>query len=401
MPNMLDYIHWRGDLPFSQDPVNMVDNLIFSQLAYADLRGLVPSGNGDESVPLSRACDGYLRENRDQSDMINDPKPALIAAAASARFRDVALRGFADVVDGAKEEQFSAVTFVPPGDGPVYVAFRGTDSSIAGWREDFNFSFMAETPAQLAAAEYLTAAARLTNRPLIVGGHSKGGNLAVYAAAFAGEEAREKVMLVCSNDGPGFNSKVADSEAYRAIIPKVRLFMPESSLVGLLMANRGKRMIVKSSARGLQQHNPYTWEVMGPAFVNAGEMSAVSLFMDDAMRLWLDDLTDEEKKAFTAAVFQALEENGLFTSISLKITPSLSARALAAGFRMLTGERQRQVLPVLQKLVGAWGAVLKEGALQRLGDGVPSPLASLRELIASMTASAQTPGRDGEAPQKA
>ena len=129
------------------------------------------------------------------------------------------------------------MTFTLP-NGEVYIAFRGTDTTVTGWREDFNLSFLKETPGQQAAARYLTDTAKRTDGPIVTGGHSKGGNLAVYAAAFAEPFARERVVAVCSNDGPGFNSKVADSPEYVAIIPKVRLFLPESSLVGILMANQ-------------------------------------------------------------------------------------------------------------------------------------------------------------------
>ena len=362
MGNILDYIHWRGDLSFAQDPPNMVDNLIFSELSYADLRRIVPSAEEGGQVSLSAVCDRYLALGEDQSELINNPRPLLIAAAASPRFRDVQLSAFEDVVDEKKEEQFSAVTFTLPC-GVAYVAFRGTDTSIAGWREDFNMSFLTSTPAQEEAARYLSAAARRTGLPLTAGGHSKGGNLAVYAAAFTDEETRRQLISVCSNDGPGFNSKVADSPEYTAIVSKVRLFLPESSLVGIMMANRGSRIIVKSNARGAMQHNPYTWEVMGPSFIKVGQLSSMSLLMDDTMRRWLDDLSDDEKKDFTAAVFEALDDNHGGPAIDLRPSPANLARALATGARILTGSRQADFLQVVQKLLAAGSAALKDGPL--------------------------------------
>ena len=363
MPNMLDYIHWRGDLSFQQDPPNMVDNLIFSEIAYCDFLGIVPSPAEGGAVSLAGACDRYLSARLDQPELVNNPRPVLIAAAASPRFREVALSAFTDVVDAEKQVQFSALTFTLPS-GTAYVAFRGTDTTITGWREDFNMSFLPETPGQQAAAAYLTEAARRTGLPLVAGGHSKGGNLAVYAAAFAEPDLQEQIVTVCSNDGPGFNSKVADSPQYARIIPKVRLFLPESSLVGILMANQGQRYIVKSSARGAMQHDPYSWEVLGPSFIFADSLSASSLFMDETMRRWLDGLSDEEKQVFTEAIFGALEEERNSPGIDLHQTPANLVRAMTAGVRILTGEKQAEFRQTAQKLLMAGGSTLIDGGIR-------------------------------------
>ena len=383
MANILDYIHWRGDLTFSQDPPNMVDNLIFSEIAYCDFRGIVPGPEEEGSVSLARACDAYLSARLEQPGLINNPRPVLIAAAASQRFRDVLLSAFMDEVDDEKQEQFSAVTFTLPTE-EIYIAFRGTDTSVTGWREDFNMSFLRETPGQQAAARYLTEAAKRTDLPIVAGGHSKGGNLAVYAAAFAEPSARERVVTVCSNDGPGFNSKVADSPEYAAIIPKVRLFLPESSLVGILMANQGRRLIVKSSARGALQHDPYSWEVIGSSFVTADSLSASSLFMNETMRRWLDDITDDEKRSFTEAIFNALEEDKN-PVINLRQTAANNVRAVTAGVRILTGKRQQEFLQVVQKLLIAGGNTLVEGGLRYAMDQKSPMPGVLKRIVKALT----------------
>ena len=391
MSSILEYIHWRGDLLFSQDPLNAVDNLIFSELAYSDLEGLVPQTFEEGGVPLSRVCDGYLSAGCDQKELINNPRPLLIAAAASRRFRDVLLSAFRDVVDEEKQEQFSAVTFTPP-QGPVYVAYRGTDTTLTGWREDFNLSFLAETPAQQQAARYLTEAVRHTGRPVIAGGHSKGGNLAVYAAAFCEQDARDRLLYVCSNDGPGFNGKVADSAEYEAILPKVRLFLPESSLVGVLMANKGKRILVKSTARGPQQHDPYTWEVMGNAFVTAENRTLSSLFLDETLRRWLDSLSDAEREAFTAAIFDSLQEAGDVKTVSLRQNPENIVRALSAGAVILTGSRQKEFLAALQKLAAAGGSILREGSLKKIQESMTTLRSTLQRLTRPRDASDRPDG---------
>ncbi len=384
MSSILDYLHWRGDLTFRQDPPNLVDNLIFSEIAYCDFRGIVPTAEEGGSVTLAESCNRYLAARMDQPKLINNPRPVLIAAAASRRFRDVLLSAYADENDDRKQEQFAAVTFTLQDTG-AYIAFRGTDTTLTGWREDFNLSFLPETPGQQDAARYLTAAAERTDLPLVAGGHSKGGNLAVYAAAFAGPAARERTVYVCSNDGPGFNSKIADSPQYTDIVPKIRLILPESSLVGILMANRGTRLIVKSRAKGVLQHDPYTWEVLGPSFLPATSLSPSSLFLDETIRRWLDDMSDEEKQAFTEAVFCALEEDKKNPEIDLRQTPANTVRAILAGIRILTGERQASFLQAAQKLLVAGGTALAENGLRRARKN-PGPLrTALQSLTRALT----------------
>ena len=213
-----------------------------------------------------------------------------------------------------------------------------------------------------------------------MGGHSKGGNLAVYAAAFTDPAARDRIIYICSNDGPGFNAKVADSRQYAAIVPKVRLILPESSLVGILMANQGQRLVVRSSGKGILQHNPYTWEVLGPAFLPANRLSPSSLFLDETFRLWLDDMSDGEKQAFTEAVFTALEEDKTNPEIDLRQTPANTLRAMLAGLRILTGERQTSFLQAAQKLLLAGGTTLMKDS-QRRAKKNPTPLRTMLQNI--------------------
>ena len=384
MSNILDYIHWRGDLTFVQDPPNPVDNLIFSEIAYCDFRGIVPTAQEGGSLTLAETCDRYLAARMNQLKLINNPRPLLIAAAASRRFRNVLLSAYADQIDAEKQEQFAAVTFTVPGIA-VYVAFRGTDTTITGWREDFNMSFLPETPGQQDAVRYLNEAAERTGLPLVVGGHSKGGNLAVYAAAFTDPAVQKRVMYVCSNDGPGFNSKVAGSEEYAGILPKVRLILPESSLVGILMANRGQRLIVRSKGKGVMQHNPYTWEILGPSFLPVDSLSPSSLLLDETIRRWLDEMSDDERRSFTEAIFVALEEDKKNPEIDLRQTPANTLRALMAGLRILTGDRQAAFLQAAQKLLLAGGSALVEDGRRRALKNTAPLRAALQNIVRSLS----------------
>ena len=305
---MLDYLEWRGDIPFSAMPLNEVDNLIFSTLVYLKMDGLIPP-EGITVEELCRRCD---QSGAEPSGLVNDPMPLLTAAAASKRFGEVVVMHFVNTVDAELQVQFAAVTYVYA-EQQAYVAFRGTDNSIVGWREDFNLSFQSETPGQLQAAEYVTAIAQRFSGELIVGGHSKGGNFAVYGAAFCDPSVRERIVRVYSNDGPGFNRAAASSPEYAAILSKTVKIIPEASTVGILLSSRIRRKVIRSTAKGTMQHDPYSWCVRGAVFEEADERSTSSLFMDSALNNWVSTLSDDELKVFVNTIFEVLEATGADT----------------------------------------------------------------------------------------
>ena len=317
MANILDYLDWRGDVTLEEKEFNEVDNLILSELAYADMDGIAPSPEEGGTMPLSEIWHIYQEKGTDQSYLVNNPKRLLERAASSARFGGLQLGRYVNEVDHAREIQFSAVTFYLP-DGTAYVAYRGTDNTIVGWREDFNICYLNETPGQAQAVAYLNSIAEETDCPLRVGGHSKGGNLAIFAAAF------------CE--------------------PKVDLILPESSVVGILLTNDAQRRVIKSSANGPLQHDPYTWQVMGPAFVPADGLSNASLFMNEALGKWIGGLNEEQKKILVSAVFDSLDASGAQTLAEMNANKWVSYNAVLKAVREMAPEMQKEVWGILMSL---------------------------------------------------
>ena len=210
MANLLDYLDWRGDLPLSGDPFNEVDNLILAELSFVDFGGIVPGPGAGAAVPLGEAAAAYFAKTEgrpiDMGVLVPNQIPEMLRRMAAApRFRDMQLSGFVDHLDTEKAEQFAALTIVC-GDGALYLSFRGTDDTLAGWKEDFYLSCMREVPAQKKAVEYTETMARQYPRvKLRLGGHSKGGNLAVWAGVFCPLAVQRRIRSVWSNDGPGFH----------------------------------------------------------------------------------------------------------------------------------------------------------------------------------------------------
>ncbi len=308
--NILDYLDWRGDILFSERGLNEIDNLIFSTLAYTKMEGLI-SEDDEKKLTIFELYEEYVKAGYDQSMMIINPITLLKKASEADRYKNVIVRNYVNKIDTEMKLQFSAVTFELGKE--FYIAYRGTDNTLVGWREDCNLSYLDRTPGQFEAVRYLNEIAGKSDNSLTVGGHSKGGNFAVYAGSFCDEEVKERIIRIYSNDGPGFNDTVANSSEYLSVIPKTEHIITDSSIVGMLLSSKTKKKIIKSSAMGLDQHDPYTWNVKCTEFEKAEGLSTASVFMDNAITIWINSLSDDNKRVFVNTVFDFLENSGAKT----------------------------------------------------------------------------------------
>lgn len=361
MGTILDYLAWRGDLSFEVSPFNEVDNLILAELAYTKMEDIVPGIDQAETVSIRDICRAYEQLRYKVEGNANDAYPLLRAAADTVRLAEIQAGAYVNRIDAEKSIQFSAVSFYLP-DGSIYVAYRGTDNSIVGWREDFTISYLSETPGQYEAVRYLERIAARTQGPLRVGGHSKGGNLAVYASAFCSEAAGERILRVYSNDGPGFNSSVVDSPEYRDVLGKVCLIIPESSLIGVLLSNKKEKKVVKSQVSGMQQHYPYNWEVLGTKFVEAECQSQASLFLDETLRRWVEELDESQRANLVKAIFDSMGAAGVQTFTELSAKRWASCNAIFKAVLDMDPRLQKDVFKTAQKLAAAGREVLMEDA---------------------------------------
>ena len=346
MADILDYIEWRGDLPINAVPLCEADALVFSRAAYLPLEGLL--GEEDGPTPLG-ALYARLSEqfaNGEKKQLIKGDESLCRLMSAAPRYSGLGAARYVNMRDPVAEKQFSAVTFVLP--GGICVAFRGTDGTVLGWKEDFNMSFSDTVPAQTEAVRYLERSAALFGGEIRVTGHSKGGNLAVYAAAFCAPSVRERIVAVRSHDGPGFSDKIANTPEYMRIIPRVKSFLPQSSVVGMLMEHREETTIVKSTERALMQHDLYSWCVRGGGFVTADEFTEMSRFVDDTLKRWVCEMPAPLREKMVEAVFKVIGSGGAVATkdilagrhsvAMLRAYASLDAesrRVVAEGFRVL------------------------------------------------------------------
>ncbi len=305
MADLFDYLAWSGDQSIAASPLNDVDALILSRLAYLPFDGIVPESFAD-TVTLAEAERAFARLPDAASRLIMQNDGDLFAAAGrSPRFAALRLSGFIRQNDTAQEKQFCALTFTT-GDGLPYVAFRGTDATLLGWKESLNMCFMLSVPAQQSAVRYLRAAADALPGPLRVGGHSKGGNLAVYASAFCPDGVRERITRVYNHDGPGLHSAVLRRPGYQAVKDRVRRIIPQSSVVGMMLSNEEPSIVIQSAGVGLFQHDLYLWEVRGDGFVPLDDVSAASKFIDGTLKDWLRTLDTTGREHFVDALYEIL-----------------------------------------------------------------------------------------------
>jgi len=312
-----DYLDWRGDLTFASSEFNEVDSYILAKIGTTELDGFVPEG--PEPVPLLWAVRQYF-ESRDKKSKLGvivsqNIEPVVKRLPDTVRFRDLELFGFVNRVLPEIVEQFSAMTIRLP-DGTNYVSYRATDDSIAAWKENFTMSISRIVPAQQDAAEYLQQIADVTRGPLILGGHSKGGNLAVYAAAVAPKEIQDRIIAVYNFDGPGFHEDFLEQEGYQRIRDRVMDFVPERAIVGTLLFSDAETNVIRCPS-AQPCHDGFTWAVKGPQFVRADGLTKPSEAFDKTMETLVREMTVEEKTKLVREVFAILENTGCQTLTDL------------------------------------------------------------------------------------
>ena len=298
MANMLDYLDWYGDLGFDVIPFNEVDNLVLAQLAYLDLTGVVPAppawdaaAGGPEHAPeriaLADAAHLFSKAHDatnpvDLGALISPQTAELLyrAARSGKRFSTVKLSCCSRIYDAERHEQFGAFLAELP-DGTSYVSYEGTDGTLVGWLEDCEISYRV-VPAQEDALAFLELAAASTKGPLRVGGHSKGGNLAAFAAATCDDAVRDRIVEVWCNDSPGFEERVVPLELLHTIADRVRLFTPEYSVVGALFGHVVPPTVITSSDTGVMQHSAMGWQVMRGSFVRGTQLPMGSQQVNEA-----------------------------------------------------------------------------------------------------------------------
>jgi hypothetical protein len=330
MQNIFNYLEWRGDLSFPRDKFNEVDNLIMAVLVYLEFDGIVPAEAQNSPISLAEAAEQLKNKPFvcNSNPFFSKIPDFFRKTAKSARYRDLKVSSYVNQINHEQSLQFSAAVFSINAE-EHYIGFRGTDSTLAGWKEDFQMSFTDEVPAQRYAVDYIKKIFAEYRGDFYLGGHSKGGNLAVYSAANADDRIRKRIIRVYNNDGPGFQTKILESEGYQRVLKRINTFLPKSSIVGMLLEHTEDYRVISSDALGIMQHNPFSWKVSGAHFVYEKGLTRSSSDLNKTLRLWLDQLSIEQRAQFVNALFDIIQATG-----ALKIS-ELSKEKLTTAYAMI------------------------------------------------------------------
>lgn len=325
MANLIEYAESEFR-PFSEKPFCNADSLVLSQFVYNNL-GAILKDDALEMRDFMRAeCfDGLFDRVRD----VPSNRRLIAALAASPRFRHLRVQWLTEKLCEKTEEQFAAVT-VQLDANTACIVFRGTDASLIGWKEDFNMAFMPNVPSQLDAVSYVNTVGSSFSGGLILSGHSKGGNLSIYAAVACDAAVRARIQAVYSHDGPGFGSNLPKLEAYEEMRPRIQKSIPQSSVIGMLLEDQDTYDVVESRESGFMQHDPFSWVIQDGVLHALNSITPSAQYMDKTLNGWLSGMTNEERARFVDALYEILSAADITNAFEIDFGKCLPAMYKAA-----------------------------------------------------------------------
>lgn len=367
MGNIMDYISWRGDLTFAQSPFNEVDNLILACFSYVNL-DRIPAVTRQKGIELKKLVKEFkklhtIKELEADKSFIRLAPFMMFEMAESVRFGNCVIRNYVNEIVTEAEQQFSAVEIVLE-DGTSYISFRGTDDTIIGWKEDFNLS-TGVVPAQERAVEYMQRISDKASGMLRVGGHSKGGNLAIYGSVMC-KSAHDKILEIYSNDGPGFSKEFQDSPETAEMMPKIIRIIPEYSIIGTLLEHEKQPIIVASTSRGLLQHDGFSWEVQGPGLVRRDSLNKTAIRFIEILHKWIDGMDTEQKRLLIEDLFATLQASGCENLSEVQSGGIKSLAAMVKRLDKFAPESRGMMQELLTAICGGWLEQLQENTKDRI-----------------------------------
>jgi len=361
MDDLYDYLYWRGDLSFEKVPPTEVDMVIFSLLAYIDflpdmkLENKLKYYNLNKLVKLLEE-EGFLLAKDETSPFEIGCFELIKLISKKERYKNTKVFGFSYNFEKDNALQFAAISFILP-NKELVISYRGTDASLIGWKEDFLMSFKKTVGSQEYGKEYLEKIAKLKRGKINIVGHSKGGNIALYSALKTEESIQARIKKVYSFDGPGFNKNAIKDLGYLKIKNRMVTLVPQGSVVGILMQHEEPIEIVYSNKKnGIAQHMPFSWQVNVDHFKRIDERANSSLIFDKSIRVWLEQLNEEEISTFIDSIFESTDAAGLEHVYDLKLRPIKSIYNLLNAY--LNNDEEDKTL--IEKMIGSLFLVMKD-----------------------------------------
>lgn len=350
--HVLDYLKWRGNIAISEDGFNESDAMICAELSYLDLDELVPGIGEKSNITIENAYEFYQRkiDNHEPVDLQAHEVILLLALGRTKRFRDIVLSDYFHVTDFSRPVQFCAVCIHI---SPVmkYISFRGTDNDIWGWKETLSMIHQMPIPSQEMALDYLNRVIKKYFHRYYVGGHSKGGNMAKYAAAFCEPKKQRRIATIYCFDAPGFNQDMMQYEGFAKIVDRIHAYVPQGSIVGMTMEHAESFMMVHSQGEGIEQHLLTSWTLNAEGFVRCDQRDPSSFMVQASIANWIGKLSMEERKHFLDVFFEVIVRAGITTFPELMALKLRNIIAILKEMKYVPAEDRELIFRVFKLLL--------------------------------------------------
>lgn len=378
---ILEYVKESCNKSFYEEPLNDVDSLALCQFAYLKFDGIVPVvGSNLPSVTMEEVANHADYEKLFADVRYEKDNRALFEGMyKSRRFHNLKMNCYINIIEKEWETQFSAITFILE-DGTPFVAFRGTDETIVGWKEDFNMAFLSPVPGQAYSVKYLNTVTGQFGDKFYIGGHSKGGNLAVYSAMNCAPSVKERIIKIYSMDGPGFRPEVLETLDFKSIEDREVKILPHSSLVGMLFGNEKDYRVVESKTYGLAQHNPYTWIVEDGKFEEVPKLYAKSIRGANTINEWLLSLDETQLKTFSDTFYTVLTASDADNLIQLTADWKKSANGIIGAIHDVDPKTEE----ILKEIVKALFEIMRTRMKHFISKGLEQAEDTVKEVSKKM-----------------
>ena len=355
MSTIFDYLKNSQYDSFYDKDFTVLDALALTELAYLPFEDLVPVEISDQNYlslqHLAERFEEKFQGKYPPLGMVNAHRLKLLSYLSSfKRYKHIRAFAFANEVSLDSQKQFAAITYqIKPKE--YLVVFRGTDDSIIGWKEDFHMTYMKEIPAQLAAKDYLTQICSHLDGKFWLAGHSKGGNLATYAASQAEPSFQEKIQEIYSFDAPGLHKTIRNSDSFKSVEGKIQSIIPENSIVGMMLDTPEIDLVVKSKTFGLLQHLTFSWEIEGDQFKEVSSVTEDSLQVDQTLKSWTASLSEEELRDFFDLFFGLFIEAGIHRFGDMTVDTAGKIQKLIENRKNLSPEQEAMMDRLSRQLI--------------------------------------------------
>lgn len=356
MANINDYLLWRGDIPINSTfKFNEIDSMILARFSY--LRFDKINMSKKETI---ESISKKMKDLDNEEFRYNGDKELITYLGQSKRFKDMVVTDYVENNEKEQEQQFGAVT-IHISDKELYISYIGTDSSIYGWKEDFNMAFMDSVPCQIEGKKYAEKIAELyQDKKIRIGGHSKGGNVAIYSAITLPREITKRIIKIYNYDGPGFNETIIKKYKSSSIIKKIETYFPQDSVIGRIMEHEEKCTVVFSTEKGLYQHDIYSWQVLKDDLIKSENLTDTSEVINSTLNDWLANTTNEQRKIFFDGIFELFYATDANTFGEISNNLSKNMTTILKTYREIDEKDRKTINKMLRLFAKAYVNVIKK-----------------------------------------